>query len=86
MGFDCGDNKVEDYQGKGTGFVSHHEVKRGLVSDGVRAVIVGELGVGDVIGPRSGVVSTEDPKVRFDFLVYSFGFSIGLGVVGGREG
>ena len=68
------------------GFISHHEVKRGLVGDGVRAVIVGELSVGDVIGPRSGVVSTEDPKVSFDFLVYLFGFSIRLGMVGGRKG
>ena len=49
-------------------------------------MIVSEFGVGDVIGPRSGVVSTEDSKVRFDFLVYSFGFSIRLGVVGGRKG
>ena len=57
-----------------------------MVGDGVRAVIVGELGMGDVIGPRSGVVSTEDSKVRFDFLVYSFGFSIRLGMVGGRKG
>ena len=45
-----------------------------------------EFGVGDVIGPRSGVVSTEDPKVCFDFLVYSFGFSVRLRVVGSGEG
>ena len=51
----------------------------------MRAVIVGEFGVGDVIGPRSRVVSTEDPKVRFYFLVYSFGFSVRLGMVGGGE-
>ena len=86
MGFDCGDNSVGDYRGKGAGFVTHHEVKRGLVGDGVRAVIMGELGMGDVISPRSGVVPTEDPKVRFDFLVYSFSFSVRLGMVGGRKG
>ena len=57
-----------------------------MVGDGVRAVIVGEFGMGDIICPRSGVVSTEDSKVRFDFLVYSFGFSVRLGVVGGGEG
>ena len=45
-----------------------------------------EFGVGDVIGPRSGVVPTEDPEVHFDFLVYSFSFSIRLGVVGSGEG
>ena len=68
------------------GFIAHHEVKRRLVGDGVRAVIVGELCVRDVIGPRSGVVSTEDPKVSFDFLAYSFGFSVRLGMVGGQKG
>ena len=45
-----------------------------------------EFGMGDVIGPGSGVISTEDSKVRFDFLVYLFSFTIGLGVVGGGEG
>ena len=49
-------------------------------------MIVGEFGVGDVISPRSGVVSAEDSKVRFHFLVYSFGFSVRLGVVGGGAG
>ena len=52
----------------------------------MRAVIVGEFGVGDAICLRSRVIPTEDPKVGFDFLVYPFGFSIGLGVVGGGEG
>ena len=45
-----------------------------------------EFGVGDVVGPGSGVVSTEDSEVHFDFLVYPFGFSIRLGVIGGGEG
>ena len=65
------------------GFISHHEVEWRLVGDRVRAVIVGEFGVGNVIGPRSGVVPTKDPKVRFYFLVYSFGFSVRLRVIGG---
>ena len=56
-----------------------------MIGDGVRAVVVGEFGVGDIIGPRSGVVPTEDPKVRFYFLVYSFSFSVRLGMVGGGE-
>ena len=51
----------------------------------MRVVIVGEFGMGDVISPRSGVVPTKDPKVRFYFLVYSFGFSVRLGMVGGGE-
>ena len=68
------------------GFVSHHKVKQGLISDRVRVVIMDKFGVGDVVCPRSGVIPTEDPKVRFDFLVYLFSFSIRLGVVGGGEG
>ena len=85
MGFNCGDSGIGDYRREGTGFIAHHEIERGLIGDGMRAVIVGEFGVGDVISPRSGVVPTEDPKVCFYFLVYSFGFSIGLGMVGSRE-
>ena len=68
------------------GFISHHEVEWRLIGDGVRAVIVGKFGMGDAIGPRSRVIPTEDPEVSFNFLVYPFGFTIGLGVVGGGEG
>ena len=49
-------------------------------------MIVGEFGMMVVISPRSRVIPTEDPEVGFDFLVYPFGFTIGLGVVGGGEG
>ena len=35
-------------------FITHHEVKQGLVGDRMRAVIVGEFGMGNVISPRSG--------------------------------
>ena len=66
--------------------VSHHEVKRELISDGVRVVIMGKFGMGDVVCPRSGVIPTEDPKVHFDFLVYPIGFSVRLGVVGSGKG
>ena len=37
---------------------------------------MGKFCVRDVVGPRSGVVSAEDPKVCFDFLVYPLGFSV----------
>ena len=77
---------VRDYRRKGTGFIAHHEVERRLIGDGVRAVIVSEFSVGDVISPRSGVGSAEDPKVHFDFLVYPFCFPVRLGVVGSGEG
>ena len=68
------------------GFIANHEVKWRLIGDGMRAVIMSEFGVGDVISPGSGVISAEDSKVRFDFLVYPFSFSIRLGVVGSGQG
>ena len=49
-------------------------------------VIVSKFSLGDIISPRSGVVPAEDPKVHLNFLIYPFGFSIRLGVVGGGEG
>ena len=68
------------------GFISHHEVKRGLISDGMRAVIMRKLGMGNRFRPGHRVIATEDPKVSLDFLVYSFGFSVRLRVVGSGEG
>ena len=50
-GFYGGDRGVGDYRGKGTGFISHHEIEWGLTGDGVRAVIVGEFCVGNRFGP-----------------------------------
>ena len=58
------------------GFITHHKVKQGLIGDGMRVVIVSEFGMGDVIGPGSRVVPTEDLKVCFDFLVCPFSFSV----------
>ena len=68
------------------GFVTHHEVKQRLVGDQMRAMVVSEFSMGDVVSPRFRVVPTEDLEVRFDFLVYSFNFSIQLRVVGHGEG
>ena len=45
-----------------------------------------KFSMGDVIGPRSRVISTEDSKVRFNFLVHPFGFPVRLGVVGSGKG
>ena len=45
-----------------------------------------KFNMGDVFGPGSRVVSTEDSEVCLDFLVYSFSFSIGLWVISGGEG
>ena len=86
MGFDCRDRGVGDYRRKGTEFISHHEVEQRLVGDRMGVVIVGEFSMRDVIGPGSGVVFTEDPKVRFDFLVYPFSLSVRLGIIGSGEG
>ena len=76
MGFYGGDSCIRDYRREGMGFISHHEVEQRLVGNRVRAVIVCEFGVGDVIDPRSGVIAAEGPKVCFDFLVYLFSFSV----------
>ena len=68
------------------GFISHHEEEWQLVGYRVRAVIVGEFGEGNVLGPRSRVRATEDPKISFYFLVHAFSFPVSLRVVSGGEG
>ena len=40
MVFYCRNGSVRDDQRKSTGFISHHEVKRRLVGDGMRLVII----------------------------------------------
>ena len=47
-GFYGGDRGVGDHRGKGTGFISHHEIERGLVCDRVGAMVVCEFGKGNV--------------------------------------
>ena len=46
-------------------------------------MVVSKFGMGDGIGPRGGVVSTVNPQIDFDFLVYPFHFPIGLWVISG---
>ena len=46
-GFYRGNGGVGDHRRKGTGFISHHEIERGLVCDGMRAVIVSKFCVRD---------------------------------------
>ena len=50
-GFHCGNGSVGDHRRKSTGFISHHEIERRLVGDGMGAVVVGEFSVGDQLGP-----------------------------------
>ena len=57
-----------------------------MTGDGMRAVIVGEFCVGDRFGPRCGIIAAKDTKVSLDFLIDSFGFAVGLGVIGGGKG
>ena len=71
---------------KRTGFISHHEEEWRLVGYGVRVVIVGEFGKGNVLSPGSRVRAAEDPEISFNFLVDMFSFPISLGVVGSGEG
>ena len=83
---DCREGSLGDDGGKSTGFISHHEEEWRLVGYGVRAVIVGELGKGNVLSPGSGVRAAEDPKISFYFLVHMLGFPVSLRVIGGGEG
>ena len=86
MVLDCREGSLRDDGRKCMGFISHHEEEWQLVGHGVRAVIVGEFGKGNVLSPGSWVRATEDPKISFDFLVDALGFPISLGVVGSGEG
>ena len=52
----------------------------------MRVVVVSEFGMSYRICPRGGVISTEDSKVCFNFLVDPFHFSVRLEVIGSREG
>ena len=47
---------------------------------------MGEFSMGDVIGPRAGVIAAKDLKVCFNFLVYLFSLSVRLGMVSCEEG
>ena len=49
-------------------------------------MVVGEFGMGDRFCPSGGFTSTKDSEVRFYLLVYPFGLSVRLQVIGGREG
>ena len=51
------------------------------MSCGVSLLIVAELHEGVQLVPRFRVVRAEDSEVDFEFLVYLFGFSIGLGMI-----
>ena len=47
---------------------------------------MGKFSIDKKLLPRFGVVSTEDSKVSFKFLVYSFRLSVSLRVVSGAHG
>ena len=83
---DRGEGSLRDDGGKSMGFVSHHEEEWRLVGYGVRTVVVGEFGEGNVLSPGSWVRAAEDPKISFYFLVNTFSFPISLRVIDGGEG
>ena len=58
---DSREGSFGDDGGKRMGFISHHEEEWRLVGYGVRAVIVGEFGEGDVLSPGGRVRAAEDP-------------------------
>ena len=84
-GFYCGNGGLGNNRGKGTGFISHHEIERELVGDRMGAMIVSEFCVGDRFGQRCGIIAAEDMKIGLDFLVDSFCLSVGLRVIGSGE-
>ena len=86
MVLDCREGSFGDDGGKSTGFISHHEEEWQLVGYGVRVVIVGEFGKGNVLSPRSRVRATKDLKISFYFLVHTFSFPISLRMIGSGEG
>ena len=49
-------------------------------------MVVGEFSVGDRFGPRCWIIAAKDTKISLDFLIDSFGFTIGLRVISGGKG
>ena len=70
----------------GTGFVAHYEGKGGGVGNGMGGGVVCEFRHGKEFGPFRRLISGEDPKISFQFLVDPFGFAVGLRVIGGGKG
>ena len=63
-------------------FIAVDEVKWGFSSVRIRAMVVDELSHRHVFIPIRRVVSTEDAKIGFYFLIDSFSFTISLSVIG----
>ena len=49
-------------------------------------VVIGELCMGDLVGPGGRVRPAEDPKVYLNPLVNMFCFTVRLGVISGGKG
>ena len=81
-----GNGRFRESGGNSSGFIAHHEVKRGCVARVVLSVVVNELCHRKVVGPFSGCRAAIDAKIGFKFLVEAFSLSIGLGMIGGGEG
>ena len=69
VGFHSRNRGVRNDQGKGTGFVPHHEVEQRLFGDGMRSVIMCKFSVRDRFRPRCGIIAAEDSEIcRFPLL------------------
>ena len=70
----------------GLGFIAHHEKEGGGVGDRMSGGVVCEFCHWEKFRPFRRLISSKDLEECFEFLVDPFGFTISLGVVGGREG
>jgi hypothetical protein len=84
--FCCGNGRFREGGGNSSGFIAHHEVKRGCIARVVLSVVMNELCHRKVIGPFSGCGAAIDAKIGFKFLIEAFGLSIGLRMIGSRKG
>ena len=65
--------------------VAINKFEGGFACRGVDSVVQGELGCGEERGPIILSLVYEVAEVLFDFLIDTFGLTIGLGVVGSGE-
>src|SRR5882762_5883848 len=68
-----------------TRLVSHKGFERGSMCSAVLTVIMSEFCERKHIQPSCGGVHGHASEILFDFLVNSFHFSVGLGMISGRH-
>ena len=73
------------YWRKEFGLEAVPDLERGSSGSAVGFYIVGEFGKGKQVCPIVLLVVAEDAEELFDFLIYAFCFSVGLGVKSCRQ-